>query len=183
MPSPEDTIGASSIDSYKDSNVLRAIASSSWLTPQYIINIHDLEPDPPRHGLEGFYDEALNVFFEKQLNLDKGNQVYAGVRTYVARQMITPDGHPLLLGKIAFTDDNILKLAQELGTDSNHEFDRGMIGDVDNGLMAIIAPESIRKPVVKVTHSWGTDTVKQDAILWSQLVKNGAQAYLKRGKP
>jgi hypothetical protein len=171
------------LEAYKNGNVEQSITASHWYTPEYIVEVKDHEPEPPSVSLGPFKDSFLGDFFNAEMNLDKGTEIYQGARLYIFQRLISPDGHPYRLNRTKLFDDELSKLARSLGTADNHEFDRAMLGQVSIPLMAMIAPEHIRRPVIKATHPWGSDRSKQDVLLWSQLVKKGALAYLQRENP
>ncbi len=182
----KDKTVTSSVElAFNNDHVRQALASSDWFTPDYIIDIHNTEEVPVREGLGPYTDTQLQSFFDKSYKVEKGNEVYLGVRKYLCERMISPDGHPLPLHDISFADETFMAFARELGATESYEVDRGMIGEVDSGLLCLIAPEEIRRKVVKVTQDWGEgyEGRKRDVLLWSALVKRGAKAYLARQNP
>lgn len=169
-------------DAYSSSHVIQAIKTSSWFTPNLIVDIHEHEPDPQKEGLGPFNDDSLNIFFSQKLKLDnEKNGSYIGARNYLHQRMITNMGHPMSLDQIPFGHhEEIIKLAKEWQLKDNHEVVREMIGLLDNIIQSIIVPVDIRRPALKVLLPWGTEQIKQDTLLWAQLGKIGVQEWAKR---
>jgi len=169
---------------FSNAHVLDALHASEWFTPQFIEDVHNKDVYPVRVGLSApFTDPRLAHFFDKQLHLGKGNDVYLGVKAYLYQHMVTREGHPLPLNRIPFADEEFLTFARSLGVTDSYEVDRGMIGDVDSSLLCLVAPAEIRRPVIRVNMNWGNENVKRDTLLWADLGRRGALSWLQRPKP
>lgn len=167
------------VKAYGDQKVINALAHCDWFSTDFIERVQKNELEPERKGLGPFKDKPLGDFFMAINHLGKENQVYRGVRIYLYQRMVGSQGHPFSLKDIEFADPEVMHLAESIGTNELHEFDRSMIGEVDNMLQCLIAPEKIRNKVVKVTCRWGNEQVRKDVLLWAELVKRGAKAYIK----
>lgn len=164
---------------YGSQRVINALQNSSWFTSEFIAEIRANEPDPEREGLGPFKDRLLGDFFIAGVDPKQDNEVYLGALNYVHQRMVGEQGHPFSLEKIPFCDDEILAMAKSFGVAENYEVDRRMIGQVATMLQCMIAPEEIRRKVIRVICSWGSDRVKRDTLLWAGLVGKGVKAYLK----
>jgi len=160
---------------YSNDRVIAALKSSDWFTTALIESIHDNEPEPERKGLGPFEDETLGDFLNAELG--KESEVFRGVRSYLLQRMVGGQGHPLPLKRNPFADEAVLEVARRLGVDENYEIDRGKIGEVGAMLQCMIAPEPIRKKVIRVNCIWGSERTKRDTLLWADLVRKGSKSY------
>lgn len=167
------------IRAYGNQEVIRALSGCDWFSTDFIQQVQKNEPEPKREGLGPFEDKLLGDFFIKGISLGKENSVYLGVNNYLYQRMVDSQAHPHSLKEIEFADTEVMRLAESMGTDESHEFDRGMFGEIDSLLQCLIAPVEIRNKVVKVICSWGDEEVKTDVLLWAELVKRGAKAYIR----
>jgi hypothetical protein len=163
---------------YQNDHVIRAFTSSDWFTPSFVEEVHVSEPEPNRSGLGHFEDQRLGRFFLQRLNLGRGNEVFNGANLFLTLRMASLDGHPLILRKIPFFDEEIQGYADKLNVDDSYVFDRANAYEIEKGLICMIAPEDLRRKVIKVTCTWGTKEWKTDTLLWTQLVRKGAQQYI-----
>lgn len=167
-------------DAYLSDNVIRSFVNSDWFTPAFIEEVQANEPEPERPGLGHWVNKRLDAFFIKQLRLTPDNAAFQGAMLYVTQRLVGPQGHPFQLGRISLFDDEVRGYAKELQVPESWEFDRRMIGSTVEGLLSMIAPEDLRRPVVRVACSYGSEKVKKDVLLWSQLVRKGAEEYATR---
>jgi len=174
------------VEAYQNEHVLEALKNIDWFTADYIDKVRNDEPQPEREeNLGPFKDKFLGDFFKfgyRSDDLGKGNETFMGVRNFLAQEMVGPQGHPYSIGEVSFADEQFLALAKELGVDKRYEVSRDMIWEVDPMIKCLIAPEGIRRKVVKVICSWGEGYKerRRDVILWAELVKRGAKQYLER---
>jgi len=103
--------------------------------------------------------------------------VYREVRRYLYDRMFMDEGFPRPLNEIPFVDEEIRELAKKLGVENEHEVDRSYIYEIDPMLQCIIAPEEMRRKVVKVLCSWGSEEARRDRLIWSQLVRKGVKSW------
>lgn len=164
---------------YRNEKVLQALRNCNWFTPEYIQEVSSNEPEPERKGLGPFEDRLLGDFFLASLNLNKtDNTVYLGARVYISPIMVGSEGHPKSIKNIPFTDQEILDLAKQYGVDKDYTVDRRMIDREEAMIQCLIAPEEIRRKVVKIICRWGNEKVKTDFLLWAMLTKKGVKQYL-----
>ncbi len=162
-------------DAFLNENVIPSLLNSDWYTTEYIEDVKATEPEPERPGLGEFVDKRLGRFFLKQIDLGSGNEAYLATRMHLMQKMGDTQGHTFKLGRISFYDEEIAAYARDLGVDESWEFDRIMIFEgADRSLMCMIAPEDIRRRVVRVLHNHNSI----DVALWSQMVRKGAKKFI-----
>lgn len=167
---------------YSDKNVIQALRTCDWFTPDYIEEVIESEPMSESEGLGPYKDRLLQEFFGTAYDLNKVSKVYREVRRYLYNLMVVSEGFPRPLNEIPFVDEEIRELAKKLGVEDKYEVDRSYIGEIDPMLQCIIAPEKMRRNVVRVLCSWGSEETRRDRLLWSQLVGKGVKSWLARKK-
>ena len=165
---------------FQDEVVLKAFQESDWFTPKYIAEILKNEPYPERASLlEPFTNPALADFklIGFKLTLTKKDCLYLNTLAFVNERMVGPQSHPFRLDGIPFADQEIMELANEFGMNEKFEFYRQMVNQVNSMLLCLIAPKDIRREIVRIG-LMGKEEIGKQALIWSQLVKKGVQAYL-----
>lgn len=178
-----EQIKDSIVQAYSDENVRVSIADCDWFNKDYILDVVANEPDSEYSVEEGLKDKQLVGFLQapEQENLVKGkSDLYHQLKNYVMKRMVGSQGHPFPIGNIPFADESFLELAKSLGANERYEVERGMVFEVDQYLICLVAPEEIRRKVVKLCCTWGEghDDVRRDVFLWAELVKRGAKQFL-----
>jgi hypothetical protein len=172
------TLHPEAVAAYNDQKVIEALRRSDWFTADFIGEVQKNEPNPEREGLGPFKDKLLGDFFTARTHLGKENQVYKGIQNYLHKRMVGSQGHPLPLKDIEFTNSELLDFARNMGVNGHHKVDRDFIGRVESMLQCLIAPEAIRKKVIRIRCGWGVERIKRDTLLWAELVRKGTKSYL-----
>ena len=166
---------------YRDENVLRALFDTSWFTADYIITVRNsFEPDP-LDDLSSITPEHRR-FLDSARNLTGKEIAYIGAKNFLFTRMVSGSLHPYPLDMIPFADEEFFAQYAQYGVTPEYQVDRGMIFTSEAYLSCLIAPEHMRKKIVKQMCRWGEgyEDTKRDVLIWAELTRRGTEHYLKR---
>lgn len=176
---------------FGNENVLKSLRNTGWFTPEYITQVVETEPEPERNPNFTFKDERLREFLGRRFPSTEGS-VFGQIARFLSRSLLTRDGNTYPFKYIPFADKEFLRYAQSLVKPERpghlvfiEDYDLDRMTSPGMPLMCMVAPEDIRKKVIKILCGWRPerDFEKKNVLLWTQLSRKGIKQYLDEHYP
>lgn len=195
MPRPKETaetpqFNPEALAAFENAKVLDSIKNSAWFKHYYLDEVNFGVKLPQRDDRGAFKKRLLTEFIDVfRSGVAKGEKytLYTEVVGYLRKMLVDEQGNLFSINALPFFDPTAFAKtgAIDIPLDGKeiprYRVDRTMFARIEPMLLCIVAPESIRKEVVKLFCSWNEKDYSREAeiVLWAEVIRAGALWYLK----